>query len=134
MTRKRAAKGQTLFDPAWGVPTTEEARLPVYMSMISPAMPMTLEVIHSDGATSCYPVLAVRATLERSYVRASPGDHADAPRFPSHAAMVKAGWVARQLAERLDLVFYYPNLGLMTLAELRLAEPDAAVEVVTDDY
>jgi hypothetical protein len=136
MRRKkiRPAKGQTFFDPAWGMPTSaEEARLPVYMSMTVPAVPMTLDVTHSDGETSRYPVLAVKAVLERVYVRAQPGED-DPPRFPTHAQMLKAGWVARELRERLDLLFYYPDLGLMTLAELRLAEPDAAVEVVTDDY
>jgi hypothetical protein len=135
MRRKKIkpAKGQTLFDPAWGAPSAEEARLPVYMSMTAPAVPMTLDVIHSDGATASYPVLAIRATLERSYARASSGDQTEAPRFPSHAAMVKAGWVTRELKERLDLVFYYPGYGLMTLAELRGAEPDAAVEVVVEE-
>jgi hypothetical protein len=126
MTRKKAARGQELIAP--GAPMA--ASLPVFVSMRAPAAPTVLKVTDAGGILACHPVLAVRATLERTYARASAGDHADPPRLATHRDLLKAGWEARELKERLDLVFYRPGRGLTTLAELQAAEPDATVEVV----
>jgi hypothetical protein len=118
-----------LIDP--GPPRV--ATLPVFVSLRAPAAPMVMKVTHADGTLACHEVLAVRATLERTYTREELRDGAAPPCLAGHQAMLKAGWEARVLKERLDLVFYHPARGLTTLAEFRAAEPDAAVEVVTNE-
>jgi hypothetical protein len=125
--RKRPAEGQKLIHPGQGVQMG--ATLAVWVSLRTPAVPTVLEVTRGDDPPARYPVLAVRATLERTYRREEIRDGAAPPCLAGHRAMLKAGWVALGLVERLDVVFCYPGRGLMTLAEFRAAEPDATVEV-----
>jgi hypothetical protein len=114
-----------------------ETTLPVTVSMTQPAAPTTLEVTMGgeEGGKPwrcLFPVLAVQTTLQRVYTRRKSGGCADPPRFATHREMIKAGWVARELRDQRDLVFYHRG-GLMTLAEFKVAYPGVSVLVLCDE-